>query len=618
MRGMEKTTPKVEPFLFALLAHRFDFVTRQMTNTLLRSARSGVVNTGHDFSCAIIDNRCRVISVADASPSHVGSAGLQIKVLKELFGEDIRPGDCFINACSYYGNTHNGDFTIVAPVFYKGECLFWTLARAHQADIGAPIPSSYLAFAKTVYEEGLQLPCVRIQRDYRDLEDIIRMCKISIRVSEQWYGDYLAQVGAVRIGERRLAEMCDKYGADIVKAFIDEWQEYGECRMIEEIKKLPHATLKREGYHDPVPGVAPEGIPVKVKIEIDPAEGYITVDLTENTMENIAGGFNLSQATLTAASLIGILHNIDPTVPHNEGAFSRIRIKAREGFVVGLPKYPVGTGLSTTNVADRLASVCQAAFAELGVPNGIAEGSTSMGAASVIVSGRDRRYGGAPYINQLVSLGGGPGLYGYDGWVTYGVASDNGVLHLDSVEVDEQKYPIIFDKRELAIDSGGDGQWRAPPATDITIGPQQDPAMFIYFNDGHDIPAQGVLGGDNAKPSDVWKHNLETGETINLPQMSEELLQPNERLVTHHATGGGYGDPLDRDPELVRWDVREGYISLERALEVYGVVLDTEPEQYAVIDEATAELRRKLKSVKREGGGDSDHTHLRRRGRHLY
>jgi N-methylhydantoinase B len=128
--------------------------------------------------------------------------------------------------------------------------------------------------------------------------------------------------------------------------------------------------------------------------------------------------------------------------------------------------------------------------------------------------------------------------------------------------------------------------------------------MFIYFNDGHDFPAKGVLGGGDAKPSDVWKHNIDTGEKIPLAQMAEELLKPNERLVTHHATGGGYGDPLDRDPELVRWDAREGYISLERAREVYGVVLDTKIEQYAVVCEATEELRRKLKSAKSSGGKD--------------
>ena len=590
---MEKRK-KMEAFLFALLARRFDSITKEMTNTLLRSARSGVVNTGRDFSCAIIDNDCRATSVAVASPSHTGAAGDQIKILQELFGSDIHPGDCFINTCSYYGNTHNGDFTIFSPVFFEGECLFYALSRAHQADIGAPIPSSYLAYAKTIYEEGLQLPCVRIQRDYKDLEDIVRICTVRIRVPDQWYGDYLAQIGAARTGEKRLIELCQKYGVDTIKTFLDEWQDYGSRRMVDEIKKLPKVVLKAEGAHDPVPGVAPDGIPIRVKLEIDPDEGYINVDLRDN-IDNVPGGFNLSAATVRASTLIGILHNIDPTIPHNEGAFSRIKIKAREGSVVGIPKYPAGTGLATTNVADRLTSLVDSIFAQLGYSHGIAEGSTGLPSCPVI-SGTDWRYNNAPYVNQLMVLGGGPAVYGHDGWQTYGVAQDNGVLHQDSIEIDEQKYPIIFDKMELATDSAGDGQWRGAPALDVIMGPRHDEATICYFNDQHFFPAIGVLGGTEARPSNVMKYNIETTEMTELPQISDEEFQENERLFVHNTTGGGYGDPLERDPELVRWDVREEFISFDRARDVYGVVLDIHTELYAVDYEGTEELRKKLMS----------------------
>jgi len=610
---MAKMNRRIETFLLAVLARRFDFITREMANTLLRAGRSGVVNTAHDFSCALVDNDCRAVSVADASPCHIGAAGLQIKIVKELFGDDIHPGDCFINTCAYYGNTHNGDFTIFAPVFYEGECLFYTLSRAHQADIGAPIPSTYLPFAKTIYEEGLQLPCVRIQRNYEDIKDLVRMCRVKIRVAEQWYGDYLAQVGAVRTGERRIIELCKKYGLDVIEVFLDEWQEYGARRMIEEIKKLPKVVLEGEGAHDPVPGVAPDGIPIRVKIEINPDEGYITVDLRDN-IDNVAGGLNLSEATVRGATLIGVLHNMDPSVPHNEGTFSRIKIKLRKGSAVGIPKYPVGTGLATTNVADRLTTVIEATLAKLGPPYGVAEGCTGFGAAPVI-SGNDWRHDDAPFVNQLIINGGGPAVYGHDGWVNYGVAQDNGVLHQDSVEIDEQKYPIIFDKMEMARDSGGDGQWRAAPAVDVTIGPRRDPVTFVFCNDQHFFPAKGVLGGSAARPSDLFKHNIETKETIHLPQMGEEIIQRNERFVALNATGGGYGDPLDRDPQLVRVDVREELVSLRRAREVYGVVLDTQPEEYAVNYDATEKLRRKLR---RKGAETNGFLHMRGRGGHIY
>ena len=588
---------KIEPYLFAILARKFDYITREMTNTLLRSGRSGVVNTGHDFSCATIDYLHRAISVADGSPCHIGAVGLQTKILEELFGEDIHAGDCFINTCSYFGNTHNGDFTIFAPVFYKGKRVFYTLTRAHQADIGAPIPTSYLAFSKTIYEEGFQLPCIRIQKDYKDIEDLIRMIRVKIRVPDQWYGDYLAQIGAVRIGEKRLIELCDKYGLDTIVAFLDEWQRYGETCMIEEIKKFPKVTLQGEGRHDPIPGIADDGIPIKVKLIIDPEEGYITVDLRDN-IDNLPCGFNLSEATARASTLIGVLHNIPASVPHNEGAFSRIKILLREGSAVGIPKYPVSTGLATSNVSDRLATIIEATFAKLGAPFGIAEGSTSFPAAPVI-SGTDWRYNDAPYINQLILLGGGPGLYGHDGWVTYGVAQDNGVLHQDSIEINEQKYPIIFDKVELVTDSAGDGKWRGAPTSDIQIGARKNPSLFMYYNDQHYNPALGVLGGKGPRPSNVYKYDMNKNEYTQLPQFGEILLQPHERYLALNATGAGYGDPLERDPERVRWDAREEIISLEKAMNVYGVVIDTEPEEYAVNYEATNRLRAEIRE-KRE------------------
>ena len=587
---------KVEPHLLAILARRLTFVAREMANTLLRSGRSGVINTGHDFSCAIVDNECRVVALADASPSHIGAASLQIRILQELFGDDIHEGDCFINTSSYFGNTHNGDFTIITPVFVEGVCLFYTLSRAHQADIGAPIPTTYLPFAKTIYEEGLQLPCVRIQRNYADIEDVVRICRIRIRVPDQWYGDYLAQVGAARIGERRIGELCREYGTDLIASFLAEWQDYGARRMIDEIRKLPATVLETSGAHDPVPGVAPEGIPVNVRVEIDPEAGFITVDLREN-VDNVAGGFNLSEATVIASVLIGVLHNIDSSVPHNEGAFSRIKILMRHGSVVGTPLYPVGTGLATTNVADRLTTLVESAFANLGKPFGVAEGSTGFGAAAVI-SGIDWRQNAAPFVNQLMINGGGPALFGYDGWVNYGVAQDNGVLHQDSIEIDEQKYPILFHKMEFSMDSGGDGQWRGAPAMEVSIGARNDAVTFTYCNDQHHFPAKGVLGGRSPRPSDIRKQNADSGATAELPQMAGVEIEPNERFVAHTATGGGYGDPLERAPELVRRDVREGLVSEARARDVYGVVLDTGPETYIVDEAATLEQRAALR---REG-----------------
>ena len=474
---MENNHGKIEPFLMAVLSGRFSAVTKEMANTLMRSGRSTVLNTAKDFSCGITDRQSRIISIADGLPIHLGSINLIPQAVTELFKDDIHPGDVFLNNSPYYGNTHHADFSMCSPVFYQGELQFFAINRAHQADTGAPLPTTFLPFAKTLFEEGLHFPCVRVQRDYKDIEDVIRMIKYRNRIPGMWYGDYIAQIGSLRIAETRIIEMCDKYGIDTLLAFVDQWQEYGRERMLAEIKKLPGGEWEGEVQHDPIPDLVPEGIKLKAKIAIDPEQGYITVDLRDNP-DSLPCGLNLGEATTTGAILAAISYNLDPTIPHNDGAFSRIKIEMREGGVIGKPKFPAGTSICTTNVADRLASLVQSILARLGPPYGIAEGCTSMTAASSVIAGTDWRHGGAPYINLLIIPAPGPGMYGHDGWQTAGCTGSYATLFTDSIEVDEQRYPIIFDKNELVIDSAGPGQWDGAPAADVVFGPRHEPGSL--------------------------------------------------------------------------------------------------------------------------------------------
>ena len=560
----------------------------------MRSGRSTVLNTAKDFSCGITDNQCRTVFIAEGLPIQLAAIHLIPKAVKELFQDDIRPGDIFMNNSPFYGNIHHADVTVCAPVFYKGDLRFFVMNRAHQADTGAPLPTVFLPYAKTIYEEGLHFPCLRVQRNYEDIKDVIRMIKYRIRVPDQWYGDYIAQVGSLRIAEKRLIEMCDKYGLATLLAFVDQWQKYGEERMIADIRKLPKGEWEGEVTHDPIPDLVPEGIKLRGKMTIDPERGYITVDIRDNP-DNLPCGFNLSEAATIGAVLTGILYNLDPTIPHNDGAFSRIKIHMREGCVVGKPKFPVGTSICTTNICDRLISLVQSTMAKIGHGYGMAEGRSSMTAASSVVSGTDWRRGGAPYINFLALPPCGPALYGHDGWLTYAVSAAGGAVFTDSIEIDEQKYPIIFEKNELAQDSSGAGQWDGAPATDVVYGPRKDPGTIAWVVDEKVFPAKGVLGGLAGRPCDVYKINTKTGKRDDLPTMAAMTLTSDERLVSEGPGGAGYGDPLERDPERVKLRVREGWTSLKKAADVYGVVLDTKSEKFSVDYEKTMELRERLK-----------------------
>jgi N-methylhydantoinase B len=601
-------TTAIEPYMMMILSKRLEAIAREMTNTTLRAARSGVMNLARDFSCSIVTGDGRLLFIVEGLPVHLANSDITVKGTLRLFEGDIHEGDAFLNNSPYHGNTHPADHTVMVPVFFERELMFFAVVRGHQADIGNCQPTTYMAYARDVFEEGaIYWPGVRVQREYKNVEDVLRMGRVRIRVPDQWYGDYLAMVGACRIGERRLKEFCNKYGKEYVKRFTEAYMDYGEACIVKEIKKLRKAHLQYETRYDPVPGVADDGIPVRIEADIDPEAGYIYIDVTDN-IDSLRGGLNLCEATTRASATVGVLCNLDPEIPHNDGTFKRLPVKMAEGKVVGYTSHPGCMSVATNSVAERLANASGAMFASLDLEHGIAEHGTGLPPSVSVISGADRRKGGKPYCNQIVcAVCGGGALNGYDGWLTLEQPVCMGTINCDSIEIDEQKYPIMVKSRAIHKDSCGHGRWRGAPGRRVELIQRGTSGEWAYINDGHFNPPKGVNGGLAATPSDVWKYKISNLGSMweadkdrkfrkeSLPQMAVVTLQAEtEVMVSEAPGGGGFGDPLERDPEKVRWDVREEYISLDAARDIYGVVLDTRPELYAVDYEATEKLRKEL------------------------
>ena len=588
----------LDPVTVSVISNRVDAIVREMSNTLLRSARSTVIASARDFSCTIVTADNRLLTATDGIPVHVFGSDIQTQSMCDLH-DDLAEGDAFLHNDPYLGNTHAADQTILIPVFVDGEHLFTACAKAHQADIGNSIPSTYHATARDVYEEGaLIFPCVRVQRNCEMIDDVIRLCRARIRVPDQWYGDFLATLGSARIGERRLKELCDKYGVATIKAFIEHWLDYSERRIDQAIRKLPKAHVVASGAHDPIPPLLPYGIPINVTIDIDPDAGYIDVDLRDN-IDNVPCGLNQSEACVRNNTLIGILNGLETGIPRNAGSFRRIRIRVREGCVVGKPKFPASCSLATTNIADRLINVIQSAFATLGDGYGLAHGGTGM---SAVVSGPDFRHDGKPFINQLaLNVNGGPAGPQVDGWVTYGIPAGGGMIYRESVELVEVKHPILIECQRLRPGSGGAGRRRGSPSAEVVYGPRHDPVTLVIASDSQVYPAQGVLGGADGQASAHYRVNA-NGDEEKMPGVTRFDLKPGEKARFRNAGGGGYGDPLAREPERVHRDVLRGWETVERARDAYGVVLTgaVEEETLAIDEAATSALRVDL----REQSGD--------------
>lgn len=578
----------IDPYEMSILSKKFEMATREVSQVLKKSARSGVIAQARDFSSGFTLSDGRQFMIDEGLPVHAANLHLTPEYILEHF-DDISRGDCFLTNSPYAGSTHHADYTLSVPVFYEGELIFWVINRAHQADVGAPEPTTYPAEAENIYQEGPHFPAVRIQEEFEDREDIVRMLKLNIRLGEtQWLGDYRGQVAAVRKGERRLIEICDEYGIERVRSFVDAWLEYGNRMMRKHIAELPEREFEYSAHHDPIPG-APDGVEVRVGIRIDPKAEEIAVDLTDN-MPAVPSGFNLTEATTTAAVYAGIFNNLGPSIPHNHGAIEQIRIEMDEGKIVGKQIHPTGTAVATTEVCHVLINALQASFGELGEPHGLSESTTGI-LDYPVISGTDFRRDDEAYINQIfLTGGGGPAGSGFDGWITYTSPGAGAVPNRDSIELDEGKFPILIRRSELRPDSEGAGEWRGAPGSINVIEPRENPMTLAYTGNHRDAPAQGILGGRAAECSQLRKIT-DDGEEIELPYFGVEEIEPGEAVIIEDSGSGGYGDPLLRDPELVLTDVRRGLISVQRARDAYDVVVVETDSGFQVDRKATRELR---------------------------
>ena len=568
---MSADAPRVDPVEAAILNHRFTAIVRKMSNTLLRVGRSFILNTGRDFSCCILSADDELVSMAESIPVHLLSGpDLMSRAMCEL--HDIRPGDAFLHNSPYDGNSHPADLGLLVPVFDDdGHHRFTVLSKAHVADIGNAVPTAYSAEARDVYEEGaLIFPCVRIQENYLDNEDLLRMCKVRIRAPDKWWGDYLALIGSARVGERELRKLADEVGWDLISSFVHTWLDYSETMMADVLSELTPGEIEVSTCHDGFANV-PDGIPITVRMSV--GDGRVVVDLRDNP-DCQPCGLNTTEATARSAALLGVFNAINGRAPANSGSCRRVDVLLRENCVVGIPRHPASCSVATCNMPDRIGNAVQRGLAELSDGHGLAEVGLSQPASIGVLSGKDPRHGDEAFIDQLI-LGwtGGAGGPVADGWLMMGGIGDAGVLQRDSVELDEIRFPLRIETHRLIADTEGAGRRRGAPAAEASITAVEGEIEVVYLSDGNINPPEGARGGHagaTARQGIVAPDGTYTA----YPLCDRVTLQPGHTLVSYCCGGGGYGLPTLREPQRVLRDVREGIVSRERAREVYAVVID--------------------------------------------
>nr|WP_316640247.1 hydantoinase B/oxoprolinase family protein [uncultured Roseateles sp.] len=561
----------------ALLSNRFEGIARKMANTLLRSSRSGVINMARDFSCCIVTRDNELLAAAESLPIHVLSGPDLMARAMQQFHPKLQAGDAFLHNSPYHGCSHPADHTILVPVIDgDGVHRYTVLAKAHQADCGNSQPTTYMGMARDVYEEGaLIFPAVKVQQDYRDINDIVRMCEMRIRVPGQWHGDFLAMVGAARIGERELLALGQELGWDKLQGYERDYFDYSERRMVAAIRRIPAGRATQTSIHDPLPGMGAEGIAIRVDVQVDPEQGRVEVDLRDNP-DCLPIGLNLSEACARTSAMVGVFNSIDHTVPKNAGSFRRLHILLRENCIAGIPLHPTSCSAATTNIADRVANGVQSAIAGIADGIGLAECGGVIPAGGGVVSGADP-ITGKPFVNQvIIGVSGGAAGPVADAWQLIGHVGNAGKMFIDSIELDELRQPLQIHQRRFLPDTEGAGRHVGASSVYVEFGPAAGNTLTVAYGcDGVINAAKGVRGGMSGAAASQGLRRADGG-TEPLPAWGQVTLSDRERIVSSSCGGGGYGEPSERDAARVARDVSEGWISPERARALYQVEVDAD------------------------------------------
>lgn len=546
----------------SVIANRLDSISREMGLVLERSARSPIFAEACDFACGICNAKGELVSQLNGIPILATAGSFSVQAVLERYGEDIEEGDAFIINDPYYGGNHLPDIGIITPVFADKELLFFCVSRAHHGDIGGSTAGSYNSKATEIFQEGLRIPPTRIVQKGQLLEDILNLIAYNTRNPEMLKSDLQAQIGANRIGQRRLQELVKAYSAQIVRQTVEEILEQAEQLTMERIGTLPDGIyegsemLDDDGFQEK---------PIKIALRVIKEANNLTVDFS-GTDPQVKGFVNSSIVTTTTATYIAVLWVLGPDIPRNGGAFRAIRVNAPYGSVVN-PAPPAPLTLCTLHPASEIIAAVFKAMANL-APQGVPAGyGRYCGPSFYGIDPRtDKFYVGFAFC----ALGSGGAMQGIDGSPYMAPMSNYGGVRTPNIEANEIQYPHLTICHEMEPDTAGAGQYRGGAGIRYSIRFWDAKPGIVMFGDGMKIPPYGLEGG---LPGSLNRARLDTSEgTFELSSKeSPRQLKAGDTITLVSSGGGGWGAPCKREPDKVLEDVLNGIISAETAKDVYGV-----------------------------------------------
>ena len=552
-----------------LLRNGLTSICDEMYVALMRSAYSTNIKERKDHSTAIFDIEGRVVVQGESLPLHLASMlGLVEVVLERVGPDNLRPGDMFISNDPFVGRgSHLPDVALVAPVFHGDTLVFFVADIAHHADIGGMAPGSMAGGMTEVYQEGLRIPPIRLMRDGEIIEDVFDVILLNVRVPEERRGDYLAQIAANRLGERRLHELFKRWSVAQLRAGADALVDAVARRMRAGIDALPDGEYRFEDIMDD-DGMGTENIPICVRIVVEGDE--ILFDFAGSAPQ-VQGNINVSYAGLQASVLFALKVLVDPEGPTNHGMLDPVRIVAESGSITNAV-FPAATA-ARAQTCQRIIDAILGSLSEAVPDRVIAASNGANGVSAFFGAGPDGRY----YV-YMETLGGGGGARAYkDGKDGVQVHTTN-TSNLP-VEALENEYPLLIERYELVPDSGGPGTWRGGCSLRRVYRPLGHTTIFSGQGERCVSHPWGLFGGGEGGLAS-FHLDFDDGRRQPLPvkPMTVEIT-PDATVTAITPGAGGYGPPRERRETNLADDLTNGLFSAAYMKAHYGYEAATKPDE---------------------------------------
>ncbi|MCA3076366.1 MAG: hydantoinase B/oxoprolinase family protein [Rhodocyclaceae bacterium] len=553
----EQRAAIVDPITAEVIRNKLEGIANEMELTLLKSSFSPIVKEGLDTSASLFTVKAETLAQACAIPVHLATLIPTIRSMIARFPLDtMKEGDAFILNDPYCGGTHLPDIAIMTPVFHRGRIIALSASMTHHGDIGGYSPGSLPPNSTEIYQEGLRIPPLRFREAGEYNETLVALLRQNSRLPDTLMGDLNAQLAACTVGARRLQELADVHGADLLMAVFDELLDRSEIMTREALRRIPEGTYRHVDEMDN------DGIELDRRIRIEVAvtvkDGTIHFDLA-GTSAQVKGPMNCVPSGSQAAAYYAVRVLTDPTIPTNGGCFRPVTLNLPKGSLAN-PVEPAPVNARTSTIK-RIATSMVSALAEV-LPDRV--GAPAAGTLLVVAFGGNHADGRRYIVGELIA-GGSGAASGLDGVDVIDTDASN-CMNLPA-EAMEMEAPIRLHRVALRRDSGGAGEFRGGLGVVREYEILADGVTFTHRGERHYSAAPGLDGGQAGASARSVIRRIDGSEEV-IPSKALTVLNRGDRVIVETPGGGGYGDPLRR--ASVGEDIANGKVSERAAREAFG------------------------------------------------